>query len=108
MFHQLRVTANGNALIQRIEIVVVKSQTHRQTFDNEGRKIFTVTSPLLLGVALYQFFKNILTHQRDGLFLQIFRFRDPGSLPLLFNLGRSFFGSHHAPHFIKSVHVKRQ
>ena len=67
MLHQLRVTADGNALIQGVEVIIIKSQSNRQTLDDKCRKILTVTSPLLLCIALDQLFKNVSSDQRNGL-----------------------------------------
>ena len=67
MLHQLRVTADGNALIQGVEVIIIKSQSNRQTLDDKRREIFAVTSPLLLCIALDQLFKNVSSDQRNGL-----------------------------------------
>ena len=67
MLHQLRVTADGNALIQGVEVIIIKGQSNRQTLDDECRKILTVTSPLFLCIALDQLFKNVSSDQRNGL-----------------------------------------
>ena len=67
MLHQLRVTADGNALIQSVEVIIIKGQSNRKSLDDECRKLLTVTSPLLLCIALDQLFKNVSSDQRNGL-----------------------------------------
>ena len=67
MLHQLRVTADGNALIQSVEVIIIKGQSNRKSLDDKCRKLLTVTSPLLLCIALDQLFKNVSSDQRNGL-----------------------------------------
>lgn len=50
--NQIRVTANRNALIESIEVVVIKSKAYRKSLNYKSRKVFAITSPLLLGIAL--------------------------------------------------------
>ena len=69
--NHLRITTHRYSLIQRIEIVIVKGQTHRKPLDDKSRKLRTWTSPLLLRVALDQLLINIRTYKADSLFLQI-------------------------------------
>ena len=38
-------------LIQRIEVVVIKNQAHRQALDNKGWQLSAGAAPLLAGVA---------------------------------------------------------
>ena len=51
----LGVAADGNALIQRVEIVVVKGQPHRQALDDKSRQVLAVAAPLLSGEPLMSF-----------------------------------------------------
>ena len=67
MLHQLRVTADGNALIQSVEVIIIKGQSNRKSLDDKCRKILTITSPLLLCITLDQFFKYVSTHQGNCL-----------------------------------------
>ena len=67
MLHQLRVTADGNALIQSVEVIIIKGQSNRKSLDDKCRKILTITSPLVLCLAHDQLFKNISSNQRNGL-----------------------------------------
>ena len=106
--HHLRVAAHGDSLIQGVEIVVVKGQPHRQSLDDERRQLRAGSSPLFLGIALDQFLIDIRSHQADGLFFQILRFRDPGLFPLLSDALFRFLRRHHAPHLIEGIHVERK
>ena len=69
--NHLRITTHRDSLVQRIEIVIVKGQTHRKPLDDKSRKLRTWTSPLLLCIALDQLLINIRTYKADSLFLQI-------------------------------------
>ena len=44
--HHLGVAAVGNPLIQRIEVVVIKNQAHRQALDDERRQLSAGAAPL--------------------------------------------------------------
>ena len=50
--HQLCIATHRYSLVQRIEVVVVKRQTHRQAADDERGEVQAIASPLLFGVAL--------------------------------------------------------
>ena len=106
--HHLGVAAHGDTLEQSVKIVIVKGQAHRQSPDNEARKLRAGTSPLLLGVALHQLLIDIRTYKADSLLLQILRLCDSCRLLLLLNLGGRFLRRHHAPHLIEGVHIKGQ
>ena len=67
MLHQPRVTADGNALIQSVEVIIIKGQSNRKSLDDKCRKILTITSPLLLCITLDQLFKNVSSHQGNCL-----------------------------------------
>lgn len=59
----------GDALVAVVEVVVVKGEAEGQTADDEGRQFGGGTSPLLLGIALDEFFVDVLTHEQHRLFL---------------------------------------
>ena len=105
--NHLGVATNRNALIQRIEIVVVKGQAHGQALDDESREILAVTPPLLLGVTLDELLIDVTTHERDSLLLQIFRLTSD-FLALLLNFCSGFLRCHNAPHLVEGIHIKRQ
>ena len=105
--NHLGVAADGNALVQGVEIVVVKCQAHRQTLDDESGQLFAVSPPLLLGVTLDKFFINVTTDEGDSLFFQIPRFMGD-FLTLLLDFGSSLLWRYYTPHFVKGVHVERQ
>ena len=69
MLHQLRVTADGNALIQSVEVIIIKGQSNRKSLDDKCRKILTITSPLLLCLTLDKLFKDVSSHQGNCLLL---------------------------------------
>ena len=103
----LGVAADGNALIQRVEIVVVKGQPHRQALDDKSRQVLAVAAPLLFGVALDEFFINVAAYKGDGLLLEVLRL--VGDLTaLLLNFGGCLLRCYNAPHFIKGIHVEGQ
>ena len=107
-FHHGRKPADRDALIQIVEIIVIIYKTHRQPADDKGRQFRAFPPPLLFRITLYQFFIDIPPHQADGLFFQIFRFRDAGLADLLrdlcFRLRRGF----DTPHAAEGIHIKRQ
>ena len=106
--NHLCITTNRNSLIQCIKIIIIKGQAHRKSLDDKCRKIFAVTSPLLLSVTFDQFFKNISSNQRNCLFFQVLWFGNPCFSFLFFNLCFCFFRSYHTPHFIEGIHIERQ
>ena len=62
-FYHLCVAAYRDSLVKCIKVVIVKCQTHRQTFDNKCRELFAVTPPLLLRIPFNQFFIDITSNQ---------------------------------------------
>ena len=103
----LGVAADGNALIQRVEIVVVKGQPHRQALDDKSRQVLAVAAPLLFGVALDELLINVAAHKGDGLLLKVLRL--VGDLTaLLLDLGGCLLRRDDAPHLIKGIHVEGQ
>ena len=105
--NHLRIAADGNTLIQRVEIVVVKGQPHRQALDDKSRQVLAVAAPLLFGVALDELFINVAAYKRDGLLLKVLRL--VGDLTaLLLNFGGCLLRRYNAPHFIKGIHVEGQ
>ena len=105
--NHLGVAADGDALIQRVEIVVVKGQAHRQSLDDEGGQILAIAAPLLLGVALDELLIDVAAHKGDGLFFQVLRLAGD-FFALLLNFGGSFLRRDHTPHLIKSIHIEGQ
>jgi hypothetical protein len=106
---------NGNALETVVEIVVVVDKTDRQTLDDESRELATLSTPLLLGVALDEDFVNILTNEQLGLLLQITGLGDTiglhalkGFLTLFGNLSLGLSRGQDAPHLIEGVHIEGQ
>ena len=107
IFYKPCVSTHRYSLIKCIKIIIVKGQTNRQPFYNKCRKILAFTSPLLLGISFDKLFKYVTSHQRDSLFLKIFRFSLYfGTLLIYFCL--CFFRSNNTPHFIKCVHIERK
>ncbi len=113
--YQCVISADRDALIFVVEIVVVKRVAHGQTLDDECRQLRALPSPLLLRVAFYQRFVDVLAYQQLRLFFEIARFRDACRrhplhrfTALLLQLGLCLAGRAHAPHLIERVHVERQ
>ena len=100
------IATDRDALVQVVKIVVVIGKTYREPADDKRRKIFAVTSPLLLGVALYQLLVNIGSHQADGLLLQVSRLTSH-CLLLLLNDRLCLCRSADAPHLAEGIHIKR-
>ena len=108
ILHHFGITAHGDALVQGIKVIIIEGQPHRQSLDNEGGKLGTGPSPLLLGVALHQLLINVRTHQGNGLLLQILRLGDPGSFARLLDLCLGLLRGHHTPHLVEGVHIEGQ
>ena len=107
VLHQLRIAADGDALVEGVEVVVVEGQAHRQALDDEGGQLRAVPAPLLFRVALDQLFKDVAADQADGLLLQVLRLAgDLGAL--LVDLRPRLLRRHHAPHLVEGVHVEGQ
>ena len=106
--HHLRIATYRNSLIQCIKIIIIKCQPHRKTFNNERRKIFTITPPLFFCITFDQLFINITAYQRNCLLFQILWFCNASFFTLLFNLCCSFFWCHNPPHLIKGIHIERK
>ena len=108
LFHHGGIAAIGDALIQRVEIVVVVGKADRQAFDDESRQFGAGAAPLLAGVAFDELFVNVRAHQTDGLLLKIFRVGDARFPLLLLDLCLGLGGGHHTPHLIEGVHIEGQ
>ena len=119
--HHLRIAPDRNALVERVKIIVVEGEAHRQALDDEGRELRARTAPLLLGVALNQLLVDVDADQGNRLLLEVLRFkrrirREPtlhllprDVIPLLLvDLRRRFLRRHHTPHAVEGVHVERQ
>ena len=109
------VSADRNALIAVVEVVVVENHANRQPLDDESRQLRTFPSPLLFGVAFDELFVNVVTNQHLCLLFKIARFGCSFALHLghcfcllLVQFGKRLVGSGNAPHLIKGVHVERQ
>ena len=113
--NQAVVASDGDALIGVVEIVVVKGHAHRQTTDDERRKLGAFAPPLLLGVALDKLLVDVAPDKRQRLLLKVawlgyslgFHAFDRLA-PLLVELSLRLGGSLHAPHLIERVHVEGQ
>ena len=112
---ELIVSTNRNALITVVEVVVVENQSHRETFDDERRKLRAFSAPLFLRVIFDEAFVDILTDEGECLLFEITRLRHPGCLhfcysfgTLLINFRLSLSRCLHAPHFTEGVHIERQ
>ena len=88
------VSADGNALIAVIEVVVVENHADRKALDDESRQLRTFPSPLLFGVAWFGC--SFALHLGHGFCL------------LLVQFGKRLVGSGNAPHLVKGVHVERE
>ena len=102
------VALGGDALIQGVEVVVVKGQAHRQALDDKGGQLGAGAPPLLFGVALDELFVDIDTHQVDGLLLEVFRLGGEVGGALLANFCLRLGGGDDAPHLVEGVHIKGQ
>ena len=57
------VTANGDALVGVVEIIIVIDKANGQAFDDERRQLAALAAPLLLSIFLDEFFEDILTDE---------------------------------------------
>ena len=108
LFHHSGIAAARDALIQRVEVVIIVGKAHRQALDDKGRQLGAGAAPLLAGVALDELFVDIGTHKADSLLFQILRVGDACSGLLLLDLGFRLGRGHHAPHLVEGVHVEGQ
>ncbi len=53
------VATDWNTLIKSVEVIVVKGKSNRKTLYDESRKFLTVTTPLLLSIALHELLIDI-------------------------------------------------
>lgn len=67
------VSADGDALPEVIEIIVVKSEAQGQSPDYKGRQIGASPAPLLLGVSFDEQFVDVTAYERQGLLLKVLR-----------------------------------
>ena len=63
LFYHLRVAADGDALIQRVKVIVIVSKTNRKTLYDERGELSACPSPLLLRVFLDEFLINVTSHE---------------------------------------------
>lgn len=91
-FRDLCITAYRNALIPVIKIIIIISITQWQSFYDKRRKLFAVTPPLLLRVALDQLFIYRRSGKRNCLLFQILRIGNTGFLDLLCDYLFASFG----------------
>ena len=108
LLHHSRIALYRNPLIKCIEIVVVIGKSHGKSTNNGRRKIFAISSPLLLRIALDELFVNLSSDKGNSLLFQIFRLADTCSPPLLFNLFLRLFRRNHSPHRVKGIHIERK
>ena len=101
--NHLGVTAEGNALVQGVEVVVVEGQAHGQALDDESGQILAVTPPLFLGVALDEFLVDVTTNEGDSLFFQILWFMGD-FLAQLLDLDSSLL-RRHTPHILLKMYI---
>ena len=106
--HHLRIAADRDPLIECIEVIIIKSQPHWESLDNESRKLAAGTPPLLFRITFDELFIDVRPDQRNRLFFQILRLCDASCPSLFLDLGRRLLRRHDAPHFIEGVHIERQ
>ena len=105
--NHLGVAADGNALIQSVEIVVVKGQPHGQALDDKGGQVLAVAAPLLLGVALHERLEDVAADERQRLLLEVGRLSDVLGGHLLCDLGLGVRRRDDVrPHLGEGVHVE--
>ena len=77
-FYQSVIPTDRYALVTVVEIIVVECQPHRQTTDDERRKLRAPAPPLLFGITLYQSLIYISTDKQQRLLFKITRLGDTG------------------------------
>ena len=106
--NNLRITTLGDSLKTVIKIVVIIGKPKWQAADNKRRKVFAVTSPLLLRIALDELFINVASRKLQRLLFQVLR-RNPGKLSgLLCDDFLRLFRRLNIPHPAECVHIKRK
>ena len=106
--NQLGVAPHRDALVAGGEVIVVVGVAHRQAADDEGGQLPAGAAPLLLSVAVDQFFIDVRTHQGDGLLLQVLRRSNAAAASLGGDDLHGLLGAIHPPHLMEGVHVEGQ
>ena len=109
------VTADGDALVGIVEVVVVVDEADGQAAYDEGRKLGAGASPLLFCVAFDEFLVDIPADEGERLLFQVAGLCGAGSvhgcegvLFLSFDDGLGFCRCGAAPHLVEGVHVEGQ
>ena len=105
--NQFGISADGDALVQCVEVVIIEGQAHWQTLNDESGQILAIAPPLLFRVTFDELLIDITTYQRDSLFLKILRLVG-NFLTLLLDFGCSLLWRYDTPHLVERVHVERQ
>ena len=104
---QLVITANRDALIAVVEIVVVERIAYRQPPDDERWELRTSAAPLLLRVTLDQLRVDIRADERNRLLLEVPRLARDGP-PLLHDDGPRLRRRYDVPELTERIHIERQ
>ena len=98
-------------MVRVVEVVVVIDKPNGQPLDDEGGKVGAASSPLLLGVFLYQCLVDVLSHEREGLLFKVLRLSSVQLfyyfLSLLVDDVSCLVGCGDVPHSGEGVHVER-
>ena len=104
---QLVITANRDALIAVVEIVVVERIAYRQPPDDERWELRTSAALLLFRVTLDQLRVDIRADERNRLLLEVPRLARDGP-PLLHDDGPRLRRRHDVPELTERIHIERQ
>lgn len=102
------VAADRNPLVRVVEVVVVEREPHRKPPDDERRKLRAFSSPLLLGVLLYERLVDVAPDKRDCLLLKVPRLCCSAFFFLLLDFCQCLCRGCYAPYLVERVHVERQ
>ena len=108
ILHHGRIAADGDTLIEGIEIVVVKGKSYRKPFDDVRRKLCAGSSPLFFSIVFDEDVVDVSSDQTDSLFLEVAGIGDPCLFALLFDDLHCLLRSRDVPHGVKGVHIERQ
>lgn len=74
--HDLGVSIHGYALVGAVIVIVVVVESHRQAFEDRGRELFRINSPLFDGITPEESLVELFSHHFQGLLLKVLGFVD--------------------------------
>ena len=100
------ITACWNSLIAVGKVIIIISKAQRKPFNNKGRKLTALSSPLLLGITLHQLLIDIPAGKLQCLLFQILRFINSQLCDLFFDFRLCFGRCLNPPELTERIHIK--